>query len=148
MNSIKDPLNIFLAIFCLILLFYVLGMYQEGFSSSEVLGYGTNYNVDAKSININGNEIVNIIFTANNGNSAQIIYSNNTYVLITTDEYGNKVEYVYTPTTSTTSTTSTTTTTTTDSTTPTDTLPAIDTNATFIGTNGGSAKLIKLTKKI
>jgi hypothetical protein len=135
MNSIKDPLNIFLAIFCLILLFYVLGMYQEGFSSSEVLGYGTNYNMYAKSININGNEIVNIIFTADNGNSAEIIYKDNTYVLITTDEYGNRVEYVYTPTT-------TTDTTTTDTT---DTLPIIASNATFVGTNGGSAKLIKLT---
>jgi hypothetical protein len=132
MNSIKNPLNIFLAIFCLILLFYVLGIYQEGFSSSEVLGYGTNYSVDAKSININGNEIVNIIFTANNGNIAEIIYRDSTYVLITTDEYGNRVEYVYTPTTTTT-------------TTSTDTLPVIDTNATFVGTNGGSAKLIKLT---
>jgi hypothetical protein len=131
MNSIKDPLNIFLAIFCLILLFYVLGIYQEGFSSSEVLGYGTNYSVDAKSININGNEIVNIIFTADNGNSAEIIYRDNTYVLITTDEYGNRVEYIYTPTTTTTTTT--------------DTLPIIASNATFIGTNGGSAKLIKLT---
>ena len=135
MNSIKDPLNIFLAIFCLILLFYVLGMYQEGFSSSEVLGYGTNYSVDAKSININGNEIVNIIFTADNGNSAEIIYKDNTYVLITTDEYGNRVEYVYTPTTTTTTT----------DTTSTDTLPIIASNATFVGTNGGSAKLIKLT---
>lgn len=132
MNSIKDPLNIFLAIFCLILLFYVLGMYQEGFSSSEVLGYGTNYSVDAKSININGNEIVNIIFTADNGNSAEIIYKDNTYVLITTDEYGNRVEYIYTPTTTT-------------DTTSTDTLPIIASNATFVGTNGGSAKLIKLT---
>jgi hypothetical protein len=137
MNSIKDPLNIFLAIFCLILLFYVLGMYQEGFSSSEVLGYGTNYSVDAKSININGNEIVNIIFTADNGNSAEIIYKDNTYVLITTDEYGNRVEYVYTPTTTPTTTTTTTT--------STDTLPIIASNATFVGTNGGSAKLIKLT---
>jgi hypothetical protein len=130
MNSLKNPLNIFLAIFCLILLFYVLGMYQEGFSSSEVLGYGTNYNMDAKSININGNEIVNIIFTADNGNSAQIIYKDNNYVLITTNEYGNQVEYIYTPTTTTT--------------TSTDTLPVIAYNATFVGTNGGSAKLIKL----
>ena len=128
MNSFKDPLNIFLAIFCLILLVYVLGMYQEGFSSSEVLGYGTNYNMDAKSININGNEIVNIIFTADNGNSAEIIYKDNNYILITTDEYGNRVEYIYSPTTTTT----------------TDTLPIITSNATFIGTNGGSAKLIKL----
>jgi len=128
MNSIKDPLNIFLAIFCLILLFYVLGMYQEGFSSSEVLGYGTNYNMDVKSININGNEIVNIIFTADNGNSAEINYKDNNYILITTDEYGNRVEYIYSPTTTTT----------------TDTLPIITSNATFIGTNGGSAKLIKL----
>jgi len=125
MNSIKDPLNIFLAIFCLILLFYVLGMYQEGFSSSEVLGYGTNYNMDAKSININGNEIVNIIFTADNGNSAEIIYKDNNYILITTDEYGNRVEYIYTPPSS-------------------NTLPMIASNTTFIGTNGGSAKLIKL----
>ena len=128
MNSFKVPLNIFLAIFCLILLVYVLGMYQEGFSSSEVLGYGTNYNMDVKSININGNEIVNIIFTADNGNSAEIIYKDNNYILITTDEYGNRVEYIYSPTTTTT----------------TDTLPIITSNATFIGTNGGSAKLIKL----
>jgi hypothetical protein len=128
MNSIKKPLNIFLAIFCLILLIYVLGMYQEGFSSSEVLGYGTNYNMDAKSININGNEIVNIIFTADNGNSAEIIYKDNNYVLITTDEYGNRVEYIYSP----------------SSPSNTDTLPIITSNTTFIGTNGGSAKLIKL----
>ena len=128
-NSLNDPLNIFLAIFCLILLVYVLGMYQEGFSSSEVLGYGTNYNIDAKSVNINGNEIVNIIFTADNGNSAEIIYKDNNYILITTDEYGNRIEYIYTP----------------PSTSNTDVLPIIAYNATFIGTNGGSAKLIQLS---
>jgi hypothetical protein len=127
MNSIKKPLNIFLAIFCLILLIYVLGMYQEGFSSNEVLGYNPNYKIHEKSININGNEIVNIIFTADNGNSAEIIYKDNKYILITTDEYGNRVEYIYTPTT-----------------TSTDTLPFISSNAIFIGNNGGSAKLIKL----
>jgi hypothetical protein len=131
MNSFKDPLNIFLAIFCLILVVSVLGIYKEGFtsSSSEVLGYGTNYNMDAKKININGNEIVNIIFTADNGNSAQIIYKENNYILIVIDEYGTSVEYIYTPTTTST----------------TDTLPVISYNATFVGTNGGSAKLIKLS---
>lgn len=128
MNSFKDPLNIFLAIFCLILLVYVLGMYQEGFSSSEVLGYGTNYNMHAKSININGNEIINVIFTADNGNSAEIIYKDNNYILTTTDEYGNRVEYIYAP----------------SSPSNTDKLPMIASNTTFIGTNGGSAKLIKL----
>ena len=129
LNSLNTPLNIFLAIFCLILLIYVLGMYQEGFSSSEVLGYGTNYNINTKSININGNEIVNIIFTADNGNSAEIIYKDNNYILITTDEYGNRVEYIYTPPT----------------TTNTDILPIITSNAIFVGTNGGSAKLIQLS---
>jgi hypothetical protein len=131
MNSFKDPLNIFLAIFCLILLVSVLGIYKEGFtsSSSEVLGYGTNYNVDAKNININGDEIINIIFTADNGNSAQIIFKDNNYILIIIDEYGNNIEYIYSPQTPSNN----------------DTLPIISSNATFVGTNGGSAKLIKLS---
>jgi len=131
MNSFKEPLNIFLAIFCLVLVVSVLEIYKEGFtsSSSEVLGYGTNYNVDAKNININGNEIINIIFTADNGNSAQIIYKNNNYILIVINEYGTSIEYIYTPTTKS----------------NTDTLPIIYNNAIFVGTNGGSAKLIKLS---
>ena len=130
MNYFKDPLNIFLAIFCLILLVSVLGIYKEGFtsSSSEVLGYGTNYNVDAKNININGDEIINIIFTADNGNSAQIIFKDNNYILIIIDEYGNNIEYIYSPQIPSNN----------------DTLPIISSNATFVGTDGGSAKLIKL----
>jgi hypothetical protein len=131
MNSFKNPLNIFLAIFCLILLVSVLGIYKEGFtsSSSEVLGYGTNYNIDAKNININGDEIINIIFTADNGNSAQIIFKDNNYILIIIDEYGNNVEYIYSPKTTSNN----------------DTLPIIYSNATFVGKNGGSAKLIKIS---
>ena len=99
MNSFKYPLNIFLAIFCLILLVSVLGIYKEGFTSSstENLGYGNNNNVDVKNININGDEIINIIFTADNGNSAQIIFKDNNYILIIIDEYGNNIEYIYSP---------------------------------------------------
>jgi len=127
MNSLKDPLNIFLAIFCLILLVSILGIFKEGFTSSstQYMGYGNNNVVVT---NINGDEIVNIIFTADNGNSAQIIFKDNNYILIIIDEYGTSVEYIYTHTT----------------TSNTDTLPIISSNATFVGTNGGSAKLIKL----
>ena len=130
MNSFKCPLNIFLAIFCLILLVSVLGIYKEGFTSSstENLGYGNNNNVDVKNININGDEIINIIFTADNGNSAQIIFKDNNYILIIIDEYGNNIEYIYSPQTPSNN----------------DKLPIISSNATFVGTNGGSAKLIKL----
>ena len=131
MNSFKDPLNIFLAIFCLILLVYVLGMYQEGFSSNEGLGYRPNYKIDSKSININGNEIINIIFTSDTGNSAEIIYKDNNYILITTNEYGHQVKYIYSPTTKTTN----------------GSLPIISSNAIFVENNGGSAKLIKLNNE-
>ena len=126
MNYFKSSLNIFLAIFCLILLVSVLGIFKEGFTSSSTqdMGYENNNNVK----NINGDEIINIIFTADNGNSAQIIFKDNNYILIIIDEYGNNVQYIYSPNTTSNN----------------DTLPIISSNATFVGTNGGSAKLIKL----
>jgi len=122
MNSIKDPLNKFLAIFCLILLFYVLGMYKEGLTNPN-----SDNTTKLDTTNIDGNKIVNIIFVSDNGNSAQIKYKDNKYVLITTNQSGTKNEYSYSPTITTTN----------------DKLPDIVSNASFVGKDGGTAKLFK-----
>ena len=123
MNSFKDPLNIFLAIFCLILLFYVLGMYKEGLANPKPDDTPKLYTTS-----IDGDKIVNIIFIGDNGNSGQIIYKDNKYVLIIINEIGKKNEYTYSPTI----------TKITD-----DNLPSIVSNAKFVGKNGGTATLFK-----
>lgn len=123
MNSFKDPLNIFLAIFCLILLFYVLGMYKEGLANPKP---DDTPKLDTTSID--GDKIVNIIFIGDNGNSGQIIYKDKKYVLIIINEIGKKNEYTYSPTITKTND---------------DKLPSIVYNAKFVGKDGDTATLFK-----
>jgi len=80
-----QPLNIFIIIIICFVLFTTLGSYKEGFTEKR------------NDININGIEIKNTLFTGKNGNTARIISSNGTYLIIITDNSGKQTEYTFSP---------------------------------------------------
>jgi hypothetical protein len=143
-SFISDPLNILVIIILCFVLFTSLGSYKEG------------YTEQGSTININGIQINNTLFTGKNGNTARILNNNGNYYIVVSYRSGN--ETLYTPTSSSTTTPSSTSTpsstttpsstsstvTTYDSPTSTNSTNNAYTQTTFSAPNGSTAEIISL----
>ena len=131
-SFISDPLNILVIIILCFVLFTTLGSYKEG------------YTEQGSTININGIQINNTLFTGKNGNTARILNNNGNYYIVVSYRSGN--ETLYTPTSSSTTTPSSTssTVTTYDSPTSTNSTNNAYTQTTFSAPNGSTAEIISL----
>jgi len=103
-DFIKNPLNIFVIILLCLVLLATLGVYKEGFTSSETNNMNTNTNTNTntngittntKKIYIDGNELTIKTFTGTNGNTAEVVAVNGKSEIIITDINGKITKYNY-----------------------------------------------------
>jgi hypothetical protein len=136
-----NPLNVLVLIILCVLLFTTLGSYKEGFTKQS------------NSININGIEISNTLFTGANGSTANITNNNGNYIIVVTDSSGNETQFTYNNTNNTNNTNTNNTSVSTSITpydSPTSTNYTTNTyNQTiFYGPNGSTAELVQLNGTI
>ena len=139
MNSLikffYNPLNILVILLLCFVLFATLGTYKEGLTQQN------------NSININGIQINNTLFTGANGATANIINSNGNYFIIITDSSGNETQFTYNnPNTNNTSVS--TSLTPYDSPTSTNSMSNTYNETLFYGPNGSTAEIIQLNGAI
>jgi hypothetical protein len=139
MNSLikffYNPLNILVLLLLCFVLFTTLGTYKEGLTQQN------------NSININGIQINNTLFTGANGATANIINSNGNYFIIITDSSGNETQFIYNnPNTNNTSVS--TSLTPYNSPTSTNSMSNSYNETIFYGPNGSTAEIIQLNGAI